>query len=237
MAQSIMLGGLAINKAVLVYGLGFLLAYLILRKQDRQLLSLLSYMILITLFFYRFGGFFFDPGMYLKNPLLFLQANGGTREWVTGLLAAMMYVMVMKKRHSFGIGKLADIAAVGFFIITFVKNLFFPIFGDKTSLPWGISINDGTQSYHPINLYYCLLILILAFILWKRHDAFGNGRYFTNLMFYWGFGTMLISHLNSQPITFLYLTNDQWMSVLFMLAGGLFTFYTKGCLVNEPSSV
>ena len=86
MTETLNLAGISLNKVWVTYGAGIILAYFLFRNKDRDAVSILLNMLIITLLFWRFGAFFFNPESFIKHPGLFLQSYGSQREARTGIL-------------------------------------------------------------------------------------------------------------------------------------------------------
>lgn len=227
MGDTILVGGLSLNKVWLSYAVGGLLSYFLFRKKDQNTTQILMNIVIIIALFWRFGSFLFNPGEYLNKPMLFIQAYGGRREIITGIIVSIFYLMIKNNRSSAKVGTLLDIAVLGSLVILAVKNLLVPEFGIETSLPWGVSISNPAYIYHPINDYRLIWIVSILILLWKLRFSIGQGKYFAYGLFFWGLGNMLISNLLPKQNLLLLLSTNQWVYFLGMLIGVMTVYKVK----------
>ncbi len=224
MTETLNLAGISLNKVWVTYGAGIILAYILFRNKDRDAVSILLNMLIITLLFWRFGACFFNPESFIKHPNLFLQSYGSQREVRTGILAAVIYLIYKNHRTPLKPNILMDIAFLSLLVIFLVKNLFITQYGIRTSLPWGISLSDPTYAYHPVNTYRLLLIAFMLMFLWRKRFVIGEGKITMSVLFIWGFGNMAISNLEPHQISFLFLSSLQWIYFMCMVLGAILLF-------------
>lgn len=92
----------------------------------------------------------------------------------------------------------------------------------QTDLPWGISVSDPDISYHPINLYSALIVLIIFALLWKRKREIGNGHCFFTFLLLYGIGELIVSYFQQPELLIIGLTRNQLMYFGFIIVSGLF---------------
>lgn len=217
MNETLVIFGLSLSKVWVAFGIGCLLTVLFLRKKEPELLAVLLNGFIITILFYRFGPFFFDPGSYLKEPLLFIHNTGGVREILTGLVVTAFYFLYRHQRQPFHIESLIDALAIGLLMILFVKSIMISQYGVATELPWGV--RAGTSHYHPLNLYHAIWLFGVMLILWLRKFRVGEGKFGMWIGFSTGFVWLICSFIAPVPVyTWGNLSPAQWLDVFYMMA-------------------
>lgn len=196
------LGPLQIRWYGLMYVLGFLAAYFLVRYQARkfhwqQMVRHLENLNLFIILGVILGGrlgyvVFYNLHYYLQHPLeIFATWQGGMSfhgGCIGVLLAGSLYCM----RHKLDFWKAADLYVVtvpiGLGLGRLGNFINGELYGRTTNLPWGMIFPDGGPlPRHPSQLYEMLLEGVLLFIiLWSVKDKPWQQKTVT-----WPHGTML----------------------------------------------
>lgn len=241
------IGPLQVRWYGLLFISGFILGWYIFRWFFRregvkeELLDPLLYTLLIcTIVGARLGHcLFYQPDYYLGSWKGFLEIfmpwKGGlaSHGGAIALLLGMWWFSVhYGKKNGFDFLWIMDhlciaVAFAGCFIR--LGNLFnSEIYGDVTSLPWGVIFerNGETEPKHPTQLYeagsYLILGLYLIWRYWKKLDRTWRGFFFG--VFLLGcFGMRFIIEFIKEPqVEFennMALDMGQWLSIPFIIAG------------------
>ena len=241
------IGPLQVRWYGLLFISGFILGWYIFRWFFRregvkeELLDPLLYTLLIcTIVGARLGHcLFYQPDYYLGSWKGFLEifmpwkgglaSHGGA---IALLLGMWWFSAHYGKKNGFDFLWIMDhlciaVAFAGCFIR--LGNLFnSEIYGDVTSLPWGVIFdrNGETEPKHPTQLYeagsYLILGLYLIWRYWKKLDRTWRGFFFG--VFLLGcFGMRFIIEFIKEPqVEFennMTLDMGQWLSIPFIIAG------------------
>lgn len=177
------LGPLEVRYYGLMYVLGFIFAYFILRKFSRTGFFKLNYTEISDLLFWEFVGLligarlfyvlFYNLPLYLEDPLrIFAFWKGGLS--FHGGLAGVLFVTWLFSRKKklpflhFG-DALALVVVFGLFFGRIGNFLNGELFGRITNVPWGVIFPEGgPYPRHPSQLYESLGEgLLLGIILWS----------------------------------------------------------------------
>lgn len=240
------LGPLQLRWYGLMYVLGFMASYFLVRHQIRlwryapleehfENLNLL--LILSVILGGRLGYvIFYNPLYYLRHPLEIAATWEGGMSFHGACIALLLGGWLFCRRYRIDFWKAADIYAatipIGLGLGRIGNFINGELFGRQTDLPWGVIFPDGGPiARHPSQLYEALLEgAILFLLLWsQKHKPWQNRRYWPHgsilALFLIGYGLfrMLVEQFR-QPdpqIGFLFgfITMGQTLS-LFMVAGG-----------------
>ena len=192
------LGPLQVRWYGLMYVLGFLAAYLLVRYQARkfhwqQLEHHLDNLNLAIILGVILGGrlgyvLFYNPGYYLQHPLEVLATWEGGMSFHGGCIGVLLAGIVYCLRTGLDFWKAADLYVVtvpiglGFGRIgNFING---ELYGRTTELPWGVIFpGGGPFPRHPSQLYEALLEGVLLFVIlwsvkgkpWKRGATWTHG--------------------------------------------------------------
>lgn len=197
------LGPLAIRWYGLMYLLGFLAAYWLIRTLARQRNLSLDGNGAADLLFYGavgviLGGrlgyvLFYNPGWYLQHPLEALAIWQGGMSFHGGLLGVVAAALLFCRRRRLPVLLTGDIlvtsATVGLGLGRLGNFINGELWGRPTTLPWGVVFpGAGPLPRHPSQLYQALLegALLCVVLLWlHRRQAAPGVPFFT---FFLGYG-------------------------------------------------
>ena len=258
------IGNLGIRWYSLLFVSGFILGWYMFRwffrregAPDDKLLDPLLYTLLIaTIVGSRLGHcLFYQPDYYLGSWKGFLEIfqpwKGGlaSHGGAIGLLLGMWwYSAHYGKKYNFDYLWVMDhlciaVAFAGCFIR--LGNLFnSEIYGDVTSLPWGIIFdrNGETEPKHPTQIYEALSYLILGLIMvwiYRNRLEKTNRGFFFGLFLVGCFGMRFIIEFIKEPqVGFeesMVLDMGQLLSIPFIIAGIVLLIYSA--VTKKPAAI
>ena len=266
--EIIHIGGLAIRWYGLLFVSGFILGWYLFRSFFRRegipetlLDPLLFTLLAATIIGARLGHCcFYQPDYYFGSWKGFLEifmpwkgglaSHGGA---IALLLAMWWFTNKYGKAHGFDYVWLLDrlciaVAFAGCFIR--LGNLFnSEIYGDVTSLPWGVVFerNGETEAKHPTQIYealsYLTLGLILLWYYWKMADKRWRGFHFGWFLIGCFGMRFLIEFIKEPQVDFektMLLDMGQLLSIPFIIAGICILVWSysakRPMLAEAPSS-
>lgn len=174
------LGPLEFRWYGLMYILGFLAAYLIIRQQAKKRnLALSSETISDIVFFIAMGivlggrgGYilFYNLAWYLAHPLKVFAVWEGGMSFHGGIIGGVLAGLYIVRKHSLGIWEMGDIIAltipVGLGLGRLGNFINGELYGRVTDASWGVVFpSGGNLPRHPSQLYEAFLEGILLFII------------------------------------------------------------------------
>lgn len=257
------IGSFAVRWYGLLFVSGFILGYWIFTKffdregLDKTILDPLLYTLLLgTLVGARLGHcIFYQPGYYFGSWKGFwevfqvwkggLASHGGT---IMLFFCMMWFARKYGRKHHFDFVWILDHLCIAVaFAATFIRlgNLFnSEIYGDVTSLPWGIIFdrNGETEPKHPTQIYEALSYLILGLIMvWIYRNRLEK----TNRGFFFGFFLVgcfgmrfIIEFIKEPQVGFeetMVLDMGQLLSIPFIIAGIVLLVYSG--ISKKPAAI
>ncbi len=197
------IGDFGIRWYSLLFGLSFVLGYLILKKVFEregvaiELLDKLSvYMLVGTVAGARLGHcLFYEPAYYLSHPLEMLlpvsfqggfhftgyQGLASHGAAIGNTLAIYLFSRKYQKPFLWTMDRVVLVVALAAFLIRTGNLMNSEIYGIRTSLPWGFvyTRNHETFAKHPTQLYeglsYLIIFFVLIYIYLKKGSSITNG--------------------------------------------------------------
>ncbi len=236
------LGPLQFRWYGLMYVIGFLASYFIIRNEVRRKnLSLDNEAVADLIFCLALGvvaggrlGYvlFYDLPVYLAHPLRIFAIWQGGMSFHGGLIGVSLAAVWYARRYELSYLNLADLAAlaapVGLGLGRIGNFINGELYGRPTSMPWGMIFPDGGPlPRHPSQLYEALLEGVLLFLLVRlgarRLQASGSAM----ATFLCGYGLFrFVVELFREPdrqlgLFFGFFSMGQLLSLPLFLAGGL----------------
>jgi len=252
------LGPLQFRWYGLMYVLGFILSYFIIRSEVRRRSLALSDegvadMIFVLALGVVLGGrfgyvLFYDLPSYLANPLKIFAIWQGGMSFHGGLAGVALATLWFTRKRNLPYVQLGDLAAfaapVGLGLGRIGNFINGELYGRTTTVPWGIVFpNGGPLPRHPSQLYEALLEGLLLFVLVRlaarRFDAPGIAM--ATFLAGYGLSGPLWSFPSAGPTDRVFLglfSMGQLLSLpLFLLGGGLFfwIWQKKRLMVQKPA--
>ncbi len=184
----IRIGPLSVRWYGLMYLIGFVASYLLvkyqvgkkkiaLNKQDLE--SLYTYLILGLIIGARLGYvLFYNLGDYLKNPLELFAVWHGGMSFHGGLAGTVIAGIIFCRKQGFDFWRLGDLiivtAPIGLGLGRLGNFINGELYGRVTDMPWGMVFpSGGPFPRHPSQLYEFLLEGVVLFaVLWSFKDKF-----------------------------------------------------------------
>lgn len=180
------IGPLAIRWYSLMYILGFLASYILVRYQVKRkglgiskevIDSLYSYLILGLLIGARIGYvLFYNPSFYIKNPAEIFAVWHGGMSFHGGLIGSILAGFLFCKSYRLDFWQISDIvivtAPIGLGLGRIGNFINGELYGRITDVPWAMIFpSGGTLPRHPSQIYEFLLEgVILFIILWRLKE-------------------------------------------------------------------
>ena len=181
----VQLGPFALRWYGVMYLLGFLIGYLVIRylAEQRQLplnrdgqSDLLFYCVLGVILGGRLGYvLFYNAGYYLQHPLQIFSVWEGGMSFHGGLLGVVVAAVLFSWRRKLPMLLLGDIlvtaSALGLGLGRIGNFINGELWGRVTTVPWGMVFPAaGPEPRHPSQLYEAILEgLVLFLVLWWLH--------------------------------------------------------------------
>jgi prolipoprotein diacylglyceryl transferase len=185
------LGSFQLRWYGLLFGLGFVAAYLVLKRiftkegtKIELLDALTMYIALATIIGARLGHIlFYEPSYYFNNPIEILKVWRGGLASHGAAIAIITAMVIFARKFKLNLWWLADRLAIAIPLVAmFVRlgNLMnSEIFGRPTNVPWAfIYKNINNIPRHPSQLYEAIsyfIIFITCLFVFKNKSKFGNG--------------------------------------------------------------
>lgn len=249
------IGPLDIRWYALAYIAGILLGWLYMRRNistGRSVLSLpqLDSLLNTAIFGIILGGrlgyiLFYNPGLYLADPLAIIRVWEGGMSFHGGMLGVVAAILICA--HRFGLKPLAladevaVVAPIGLFFGRIANFINGELFGRVTTHPFGIIFpNGGPEPRHPSQIYEAVfegaILFILLYLLSRAKHRFGlrDGVVMFSFLSGYGMARFCIEFVRAPDshIGFftafggLSLTMGQLLSVPMILAGLAGMVYT-----------
>lgn len=236
-------GGFAVRWYGLLFALGFILGFLILKKifnyekvPQKLLDELSTYMIIFTIVGARLGHcLFYEPSYYLAHPIEILKVwEGGLASHgaAVGILVGLLFfARRYKKPYLWVLDRIVIVVALAGFLIRMGNLMNSEIFGDVTTLPWGFifirAYGEGyTIANHPTQIYEALSYLALFIFLyryyWSHKDNLRQGVIFGYFLIILWSVRFLIEFIKLPQVDFentMILNMGQILSIPFIIAG------------------
>lgn len=241
-----LIGGFSVRWYGLLFAMSFIFGYIIIQKMFKKegipikvLDDLSTYMIISTIVGARLGHcLFYEPGYYLAHPIDILKIwEGGLASHgaAVGILVGMyIFAKQYKKHFLWVIDRISVVVALAGFFIRSGNLMNSEIFGDATTLPWGMVFvryfGEGyTVAHHPTQIYealsYLLLFIFLYKYYWKHNGAPPEGALFGYfLLILWSI-RFLIEFIKLPQVDFentMFLNMGQLLSIPLIIAGAYF---------------
>ncbi len=238
------IGPLEIRYYGLVYAIGFIAAYLLLRHtakkgkirnfDESKADTLIIYLVLGAIIGARFLLFvFYHPGTLIREPLEVLMIWHGGMSFHGGLIGAVIAGLLFCKKHKISFYQLADLAVLplAFFlflgrIANFING---ELVGNRTSVPWCVVFPGYDGCRHPSQLYEALKNLIIFFVLSFMYTKDNIKKRLKEGVIFWGFVLiygalrLIITFWRDDP-RFLGLSGGQYLSLAMFITASVFLF-------------
>lgn len=233
----------------LVYAIGFLIAYFLLKyfsskKFVKNLNSedvenyILLLMVSSILMARVFEIIFYDPAYYFSDPIKMLFLWEGGLSFHGGLVGAIIATVFFCKRKKISFYEIADILVIPFALMlgfgriaNFVNG---ELWGTITNVPWCIDYSNNqfiasppSGCRHPSQLYESFYSFVIFFILlWlhaknKLKKAFPKGFIFWMFVMLYGI-FRFIENIWREDIRYLGISVGQYLCIVMIVIAGIF---------------
>ena len=227
----------------LMYMLGFVAAYFVMRQMVREKRLALSQNDLYDLLFYLILGlmvggrigyvFLYDLGSYLENPLSIIAIWQGGMSFHGGFVGMVFVAILIVRKKGWAFWEIADLTAVAVpiglglgRIGNFING---ELYGRPSSLPWAMTFpNGGAVARHPSQLYEALLEGLVLFLIvrWIYRKSFDSGTALWGMIACYGLFRFLVEFLRQPDLhigfDFGPFTRGQLLSLPMLLLGAYF---------------
>jgi len=239
------LGPLQIRWYGIMYVLGFMASYLLVKYQIRKnrlnieinrLNDLFLFLVIGLIIGARLGYcIFYNFSFYLIHPLKLLAIWEGGMSFHGGLIGVVISGYIYIKRHEVSFWQLADLlvvtAPIGLGLGRLGNFLNAELYGRVTTLPWGMIFpSAGNLPRHPSQLYECLLegILLFAILWWAKAFPLRKGTLFCLFFFLYSAFRFFVEFFREPDpqLGFIlsFMTMGQILSVLMGIGGVILWF-------------
>ncbi|MBA2765110.1 MAG: prolipoprotein diacylglyceryl transferase [Thermoleophilaceae bacterium] len=165
-----------------------------------------------------------------SQDLLGSLLSGSGLVWFGGLVGGAIGVLLWARWRGFLGLTLLDVASVPLAMGYAIGRIGCQLSGDgdygvASDLPWAMPYPDGvlptTDFVHPAPIYESLAMGLIALGLWSLRDKLAPGRLFALYLVLAGIERFLIEFVRRNEAVFVGLTFAQLLSVLMVVAGGL----------------
>jgi phosphatidylglycerol:prolipoprotein diacylglycerol transferase len=207
---------------MIAFGLiaGILISYQELKRKKleaNRVLDLATYGIVSAIIGARiFYIIFYNPSLYLKNPIEIIMISEGGLSIHGGLIGAFLFGIYYFRKHKLSFLQYADAIAPGIILGQGIGRVGCDVFGKvmNSTLPWGILRNG--QLVHPTQIYEFLLNYAVFYILWrKRKNIKYNGQLFVWYLILFGINRSIVELFRYNPSII------GWFSISHLLSIGL----------------
>ena len=224
----------------LMYMLGFIAAYFVMRRAVRlyrlnmsrdDLYDLLFYMILGVMVGGRLGYIvLYDLSSYIANPFSILAIWRGGMSFHGGLVGTAVAGLIVSRRRGWNFLDIADLAAVagpiGLGLGRLGNFINGELYGRPSSLPWAMVFPDGGDiGRHPSQLYEALLegVVLFLFLAWVYRRQLRPGATLWSLLAGYGLVRFMVEFVR-EPDAHIgmdlgFLSRGQLLSLPMFLAG------------------
>lgn len=246
--EIVRVGQISVRWYGMMYIIGFLSSYLIVRYQVRKmglpiskamLQSLYTYLILGLLIGARLGYvIFYNLSLYLKNPLEIFAVWHGGMSFHGGLIGCIISGYIFSKKYRLDFWQLSDLivvtAPIGIGLGRIGNFINGELYGRITNVPWAMIFPDGGPlPRHPSQIYEFLLEGVTLFLLlWFLKDRVSKKGYISGafLILYGIFRFSIEFFREPDPqIGYIlgFLTMGQILSTLMVLIGFLIFYFKR----------
>ena len=234
--ELIQIGSLTINFYGLLYAVGFIYLYKLIKKNfeankiDKDLSYILViYLIIGSIISARlFHILFYSPEFYLEQPIRILliwkgglSIHGGL---LGGLITAAMFFKKYKINYEKALLKFFDSAAIPFVIFLSIGRIINllngEIIGTETNVSWCVVFSGIEGCRHPVQAYaFFKNIIIFLFLIKIRSTIKKPGILTGSFMVLYGFMRFVIDFFRDYEVYYLGLGVGQYLDILFFIIG------------------
>ncbi len=237
------IGPLQLRWYGLMYMLGFIAAYFVMKRAARQSRLALSKDDLYDLLFYGILGvmlgarlgyvLMYDLGSYIQDPLSIVAIWEGGMSFHGGLVGTTLATVLIVRRRQWNFWQIADMIVlavpIGLGLGRIGNFINGELYGRETSLPWAMIFpGGGNVGRHPSQLYEAFLegLVLFLFVRWIYRRSFHPGAALWGLISGYGFVRFMVEFVRSPDahigLDLGPLTRGQLLSLPMLLVGTFF---------------
>lgn len=245
------LGPFEVRYYGLVYAIGFLIGYLVLRKfikskhiklTEEQLDIYFVWLIIGSIIISRiFEVFIYNAPYYLSHLSESYKIWNGGLSFQGGIVGAVLVTWIFARRYKIRSYDIADILIIPTtLVLAFGKLANYTnseLYGKVTNVPWCVVFQRIDEACrHPVQIYESILYLAIFIALFSYYrylrknnvrDNHGpNGRIFWLFVMAYSLVRFLITFLRDEP-TYAGLNVGQWLSIVSILIAAIFLWKNK----------
>lgn len=238
--EIIKIGPFAVRWYGMMYLLGFLASYLLIKAQIKKkglafgaefVESLFSYLILGLLFGARLGYvFFYNPIYYLSHPLEIFAVWQGGMSFHGGLIGVIVAGLIFSRKTFADFWILSDLivvtAPIGIGLGRLGNFINAELYGRVTDVPWAMLFpSGGPLPRHPSQLYELFLegILLFVIMLFLKNKKFSSGVISGLFLIFYGTFRFIVEFFREPDaqVGFIleFLTMGQFLCAVMVAAG------------------
>jgi phosphatidylglycerol---prolipoprotein diacylglyceryl transferase len=173
----------------------------------------------------------------VSNDLLGNLFSGSGLVWYGGVIGGVIGACLWAWRRHFLSLELLDLASVPLALGYAIGRIGCQLSGDgdygiKSGLPWAMAYPKGTvpttTHVHPTPVYETLAMGAVALVLWNLRDRFRPGILFALYLVLAGVERVLVEFIRRNDDLALGLTLPQLLSVVMIVAGGVWLWRVRG---------
>ncbi|HEV8354055.1 MAG TPA: prolipoprotein diacylglyceryl transferase [bacterium] len=175
------------------------------------------------------------------DPLEVLRVDHGGLSSHGAIFAGLIVLWIAARRLGTSLWSLADIISftipLGNIFVRFGNFMNGELYGDPTSLPWGIRFPGTTEPRHPLQIYEMIFgaITLLIGVRVARRRAF-EGQVFWTIMVLTSIGRIFLDALRSEERIWWIIAPGQIPAVLLVIIGVWFLRTRRASTQSSPSS-
>ena len=236
-------GPISIRYYGLIYGLGFIAAYLFLFFQSKkgkikitpkEIDNFVIYLIVGTIVGARlFEVIFWEPAYYFSNPSQILAIWNGGLSFHGGFVGVIIAGYLFSKKYGHSFWKLADIVSIpAIFMLALGRIANFinaELVGKVTDVSWCVVFPNQDGCRHPVQLYYALKRFIVfgwMYFLYTKNSVtqkFKDGFIFWNFVLFDNIGRFIVDFWKDDVLHF-GLTMGQILSLVLIVVSIYFIY-------------
>jgi len=240
------IGSLSIRYYGLVYAIGFLIGYLVLRRfikskkiklTEEQLDTYFLWLIIGSIFMSRiFEVFIYNLPYYMSHISEIYKIWNGGLSFQGGIVGAIIVTIIFAKRYKVRFYDIADVLIIPTTLVLAIGKLAnytnSELYGRATNVPWCVVFQHVDNiCRHPVQIYEFILYLAIFFILLtyynhahkNKHQINGNqvsGRIFWMFLILYSVARFFITFFRDEPQYF-GLNVGQWLCLLTIIISGI----------------
>lgn len=229
------MGTLEIRYYGLVYVLGFLLVYWILRKRSKtlshdQIDSLMIYLFVGLLAGARlFEAIFWQSSYYFSNPLKIFYIWEGGMSFHGGFVGIVVAGYLFSKKYKINFFELADMlsipAVLGLAVGRIANFINGELPGKIADVNWCVKFPNFEGCRHPYTLYLALKrFAVFGLLIFLDKKEYKPGFIFWNFVLWDGAGRLIFDFYKDE-ILYFGLAPGQWLSIVMIIVAGFFLWY------------